>query len=176
MGAKIFCIGFHKTGTTSLGLALRMLGYKVRGPLGLNDPNIDKNVHGLVYPLVERYDAFQDNPWPILYEDLDVKFPGSKFILTVRDPESWYESQLRHFGFHRTWMRKWIYGVGCPAGNKEIYIQRYNSHNRDVVEYFKGREGDFLLLDLPNGDGWDKLCNFLCKVVPNVPFPHARKG
>src|SRR4030095_11714834 len=78
MRAKVFCIGFHKTGTTSLAFALQRLGYRVTGPNGVNDPDIAKNVYAMAYALVERYDAFQDNPWPIIYEDLDKRYPGSK--------------------------------------------------------------------------------------------------
>ncbi|MEE2776427.1 MAG: sulfotransferase [Acidobacteriota bacterium] len=29
---KVFGIGFHKTGTSSLGAALEVLGYRVRAP------------------------------------------------------------------------------------------------------------------------------------------------
>ena len=38
---KIFCIGFHKTGTKSLGLALGILGYKVTGP-NVPFPHVNK--------------------------------------------------------------------------------------------------------------------------------------
>ena len=37
---KIFCIGFHKTGTTSLGQALEALGYRVCGEMGIREPRI----------------------------------------------------------------------------------------------------------------------------------------
>ncbi len=42
----------------------------------------------MAYELVAQYDAFQDNPWPIIYKGLDVKYPDSKFILMLRDPDS----------------------------------------------------------------------------------------
>jgi UDP-N-acetylmuramate-alanine ligase len=40
METKVFCIGFHKTGTTSLAVALKTLGYRVTGPNGVHDPDI----------------------------------------------------------------------------------------------------------------------------------------
>jgi len=120
--------------------------------------------------------AFQDNPWPIIYKELDKKFPGSKFILLLRDSQSWIKSQVRHFGVKETPMRKWIYGVGCPKGNEEIYVKRFDDHNREVLAYFKDRPNELLVLDLPNGDGWEKLCPFLGKDVPRGPFPHANKA
>lgn len=176
MLTKIFCIGFHKTGTKSLAAALRAVGYRVTGPNGVKDPDIAKNVLGMAYGLVENYDAFQDNPWPIIYKELDKKFPGSKFILTLRDSESWIKSQVRHFGSQKTPMRKWIYGVGCPEGNEEIYVKRFEKHNTEVLTYFKGRLNDLLVLNLPQGDGWEKLCPFLGTTIRNRPFPHANKA
>ncbi|MDP5018647.1 hypothetical protein FJR11_21910 [Anabaena sp. UHCC 0187] len=176
MLTKIFCIGFHKTGTTSLAVALKKLGYSVTGPNGVQDLNISQNVFVMAYALVEQYDAFQDNPWPIIYKELDTKYPGSKFILTLRDSKSWIRSQVRHFGVQETPMRKWIYGVGCPKGNEEIYVNRFENHNKEVLAYFKERPSDLLILNLAKGDGWERLCPFLEKEIPNEPFPHANKA
>lgn len=176
MSGKVFCVGFHKTGTTSLGKALKVLGYKVTGPNGVNDPEIEKKARALVFDLVKKYDAFQDNPWPLFYEELDRELPESKFILTVRDEDSWIKSQVSHFGYSETPMRRWIYGVGCPKGNEEVYLDRYRSHNAEVQAYFAGRENDFLVMDLAAGDGWEKLCGLLGQDIPDSPFPHANKG
>lgn len=173
---KIFCIGFHKTGTTSLAFALRILGFRVTGPNGVNDPDIANNVYSMAESLVSEYDAFQDNPWPIIYKEMDQKYPNCKFILTIRSSESWIRSSVRHFGHRETPMRKWIYGVGCPAGNEEIYLKRFNNHYKEVPDYFKHRPNDLLLLDLAKGDGWDLLCPFLETDIPKMPFPHANKA
>lgn len=175
-GPKVFCIGFHKTGTTSLALALRQLRYSVTGPNGVNDPNIAENVHKMAYALVEKYDAFQDNPWPLLYKELDARFPKSKFVLTVRPTDSWIRSQVRHFGTAGTPMRQWIYGVGAPEGNESLYVERYETHNREVLSYFKDRPNDLLVMDLGTGYGWEKLCAFLGKPIPPEPFPHANRS
>lgn len=176
MKNKIFCIEFHKTGTTSLAVALKQLNYQVTGPNGVNDPNIANNVLPLAYDLVKKYDAFKDNPWPIIYKEIDVKYPGNKFILTIRNPESWINSQVKHFGYKETPMRKWIYGVGCPKDNEDIYIKRFISHNIGVQNYFKDRPEDLLIMDFSKGDGWDKICTFLGVDIPNMPFPHANKA
>lgn len=176
MTAKVFCIGFHKTGTTSLAVALQALGYRVTGPNGVRDPDIATHVHKMAYDLVEQYDAFQDNPWPIIYKDLDRKYPGSKFVFTMRDTQAWINSQVKHFGTTETPMRRWIYGVGCPQGNEDIYTRVYDQHNRDVLAHFRDRPDDLLVLNLADGDGWEKLCPFLDRPVPDVPFPHANKA
>lgn len=174
MQPKVFGIGFHKTGTKSLAKALRILGYRVTGPNGVSDHDIGSKLVSLVDELIPQYDAFQDNPWPLVYEHLDRHCPGSRFILTVRDPQSWIRSQVRFFGRNTTPMREYIYGVGCPEGNEETYLRRYEQHNREVVEYFRGRD-DLLVMDFERGDGWERLCPFLGKPVPEEPFPHINK-
>ena len=172
MTPKVFCIGFHKTGTTSIATALATLGYRVTGPNGVRDPDIVSNALGLAHNLVAQYDAFQDNPWPVLYREMDESYPGSKFILMLRDPEAWIASQVRHFGLEETPMRRWIYGAGCPQGNEAVYVRRFARHNAEVQEHFAGRPNDLLMMELAAGDDWSKLCPFLGKPVPDVPFPH----
>lgn len=173
---KVFGIGFHKTGTKSLGAALDMLGYRVTGPFGVRNPDIRREVHEQALRLAQRFDAFQDNPWPLLYRELDQGFPGSRFILTLRPTASWIASVTRHFGTRSTPMREWIYGVGFPEGNEAVYIARYERHNDAVREYFRDRPGDLLTLQITEGEGWEKLCPFLGKPVPAAPFPQANAG
>lgn len=176
VNTKLFCIGFHKTGTKSLAKALRILGHRVTGPNGVRDPDIEQNVLDMAYKIVKEYDAFQDNPWPIIYKELDKKYPNSKFILTLRDSKRWINSQVRHFGHRETPMRKWIYGIGCPEGNEEIYVKRFEDHNKEVMNYFKSRSNDLLVLDFEKGDGWEKLCPFLGAEIRKDAFPHANKA
>ena len=38
--------------------------------------------------------------------------------------------------------------VKTAAGNEDVYIARYERHNREVMEYFANRPGDLLVLDL----------------------------
>ncbi len=175
MKTKVFCIGFHKTGTTSLEIALKKLGFRVTGSFGTKDPDISEKAQRLAFEKALEYDAFEDNPWPILYQELDQQFPNSKFIMTRRSSESWIRSQVRDFGRSETPMRQWIYGVGCPQGNEDIFVARYERHNREVLAYFKDRSDDLLIFELPKGDGWAELCPFLGHDIPDEPFPHANK-
>jgi len=89
VAGKVFGIGFHKTGTTTLRDALMMLGYRVTGPNGTKDPAIAAKLDEMVEDLSAHFDAFQDNPWPLVYRKMDALHPGSKFVLTVRDPDRW---------------------------------------------------------------------------------------
>ena len=171
--AKLFGVGFHKTGTTSLADALRILGYRVTGPNGVMDPEIATNALPMALRLVEEYDAFQDNPWPLLFRELDRRFPGSKFVLTERPTRTWIASVVKHFGDRSTPMREWIYGVGAPRGHEGIFVARYERHNEEVRAYFADRPDDLLVLRVTEGDGWDKLCAFLGRAVPSAAFPHS---
>jgi len=175
---KIFGIGFHKTGTKSLGQALAILGYRVCGPVGVRDPAIADKLPQFAFDYVPHFDAFQDNPWAVLYRELDQHIPHSKFILTIRPVEQWINSAVKYFGTEITPMRQLIYGRnhGCPVGNENIYIQRYERHNQAVLDYFKHRPNDLLVLKLTEGDGWDKLCPFLNKPTPQCTFPHENKS
>jgi hypothetical protein len=173
---KVFCIGFQKTGTTSMRSALEVLGYRVAGHFGVDDPEIRSNALPHALEIADRHSAFQDNPWPLLFRDLDRHFPGSRFILTVRDPQAWIDSVVSHFGDLATPMREWIYGHGSPRGNEGAYLERFERHNREVREYFAAREGDLLEMDIEAGDGWDLLCPFLGYAPPDLPFPHRNKG
>lgn len=173
---KIFGIGFHKTGTSTLDQALTILGYKVGGPHTnlakfLFENNLDE-----IWKIADQFDALQDNPWPLLYKELDKKYPNSKFVLTLRDEGKWLKSLVNHFGETDTEMRRWIYGVGHPKGNENIYLERYKNFNKEVLDYFKNRQDDFICLSWENGDNWQKLCPFLNKQIPKIDFPHANKG
>ena len=173
---KIFGIGFHKTGTSTLGEALHLLGYKVCDVRKKLVKTLFIGDLKPVFKIVDNYDAFEDNPWPLLFKELDAHYPNSKFILTLREPQSWLKSVVNHFGKDQTEMRKWIYGVGFPLGNERIYLQRYQQHNAGVLEYFKERPKDLLVLDWAKGEGWEKLCKFLNFPIPDLPFPHANRG
>jgi hypothetical protein len=173
---KVFCIGFHKTGTKSLAKALSMLGYRVTGPNEVRNVSIRQQVLEIAPLLVARFDAFQDNPWPILYRELDEWYPRSKFILTLRPTNEWIASVVSHFGGAETPMREWIYGFGDPRGHEMRYVEIYERHNREVLRYFQDRPGDLLVLRIAAGDGWQKLCAFLGANEPIGRFPSLNRA
>ena len=55
---KVFCIGFHKTGTSSMAKAFQKLGYRVTGPNSVRDPNIGTNAIDMIEKLVNDFDFF----------------------------------------------------------------------------------------------------------------------
>lgn len=177
---KVFCIGFHKTGTKSLASALRTLGYRVHGPEWVHDIDVCASADALyrqALTVIPSYDAFQDNPWPLLWKPLVEAFPEARYILTVRNEAQWLESAIRYFGSESTAMRRLIYGcdAGSPINNEDIYIARYRQHNAEVRQAFAGNPR-FLELHITRGDSWAPLCEFLDCTVPTIPFPHANQG
>lgn len=172
MTPRVFGAGFHRTGTSSLRAALERLGYRVCGSVATEEPDIAKRAREIAFGLLDGYDAFVDNPWPILYRQLDEACPGSRFILTTRPSDAWIRSVSRFFGAKTTPMREWIYGAGSPLGNEARYVERFERHNAEVREYFRDRPGDLLVLRIAEGEGWRELCGFLGHEVPAEPFPH----
>ena len=152
-----------------------MLGYRVCAEFGVHDSDIRETALPRALALVPEYDAFRDNPWPILYKELDEQLPDSKFILTVRPAERWIRSVLNHFGGRTSAMREWIYGEGDPTGHEQLYIERYQQHNEAVQRYFANRPDDLLVIDLTAGEGWEKLCPHLGYEIPSEEFPHSNK-
>jgi len=173
---KVFCIGFHKTGTSSLGRALELLGYRVCGPIGTREPDIAARAEALACAAAERHDAFQDNPWAVLYRELDRRFPGSRFVLSTRPSAEWIASATRHFGSEDTPIRAWIYGVGHPLGHEARYVERYERHNREVRAHFAERPQQLLELALGAPDPWGALCAFLGAERPTAEFPWLNRA
>jgi hypothetical protein len=173
---KVICVGFHKTGTSSLGRALERLGYRVGGPFGVRDRDLADRVLEEALTRLAKVDAVQDNPWPLLYQELDQRVPGCRFVLTERPTDEWWASVLGHFGGRSTPMRTWIYGAGDPEGHEAEYRERYERHNAEVRDYFAARPDDLLVLRLSQGEGWEPLCRFLGRPVPDEPFPHVNRA
>lgn len=172
--AKVFGIGTLKTGTTSLGAALSILGCNHTNK---NRQKLLRYVRasemGPVYKWVDRHDSFEDWPWPLIYRELDARFPGSRFILTVRAHESdWLKSMVglsERVGPTRG--REMFFGYSMPAGHENEYLERYRAHTREVRRHFRGRPNQLLEISWGKGDEWERLCGFLDLPMPDVPFP-----
>ncbi len=173
---KVIGVGFHKTGTSTLRMVLAHFGYTVSDIRHDLVPFLEREDLDSIRKIADSFDAYEDNPWPLLYQELDQWYPGSKFILTLRDDEKWINSVTNHFGGVDKPMRRWIYGVGDPRGNESLYLDRYKRHNEEVQAYFADRPGDLLEVNWEHGDGWERICEFLGESIPDIPFPHANKG
>lgn len=168
--SKIFVVGLTHTGKNSLDAALTGLGYTCKH---YPHPNY-------VMQEAERYDVLSDTPVIPYMERLDLYYPDARFILTVREIESWLVSCEAHW--KRRWKlkkikrinRKRIYGI--VTYDAEQFRQVYIKHERKVRDYFEGRAGKLLVLDICGGEGYEKLCPFLRLDVIDKPFPHVNRS
>lgn len=175
---KIFGIGLNKTGTTTLGACLQQLGYR---HTSFSLPLLEQVAMGELEPLlhtVASHDSFEDWPYPLVFEQLDRHFPGSRFILTRRaSPERWLESLQAHalrtdpqLGARA---RSLAYGLPYPQLDPQAHLHRYHQHLARVRAYFAQRPGDLLEVCWEEQASWEPLCAFLQQPVPALPFPHA---
>jgi len=182
LDTKIFGIGLSKTGTTSLHLALHLLGYRSGTYHHLKRLKLKGWFKGnFEDDYLEDYDALTDLPIGTYFADLDRRYAGSKFILTIRDVDSWLESAARHWtrrpdrrrGCGRD-VRMATYGISGFDRDRFRFV--YENHVRNVQWHFRDRSRDLLILDIAAGQGWPELCPFLGKEIPPEPFPHVKPG
>lgn len=169
MSAKIFGIGLSKTGTSSLHQALEILGYRsIHFPISMEE--------------IHRYDAASDISVSYRFKELDLLYPGSKFILTLRDLNKWLNSCENHFGrqvnlaelplklqeFLRT---NRLLNYGTVSYDRVLFKQAYQRHIQNVQHYFAHRPQDLLIMNISSGEGWERLCPFLKLPIPDRAFP-----
>jgi hypothetical protein len=201
---KVFCIGQGKTGTTSAGAALEALGFAM-GDQAVGELLIDDwaaRDFSRILDLCQTADAFQDIPFclPYTYVVLDQAFPGSRFILTVRDSGAqWYESLTR---FHTKLIGKgrlptaddlktypyryegWMWRAhalihGCDEKSlydREKTIRSYERYCTNVREYFRYRPSDLLVLNVAKPGAMGSLCQFLGVDRRGLQMPHLNSS
>ena len=194
MALAVIGAGLLRTGTLSLKRALERLG---KGPC-YHMVDVFQNPEHV--PLWQRalarvqagetvdWDALLDGyvstaHWPAcaFYGELAARYPAAKVLLSVRDPERWYDSvretsyrvsrqQVRHAQPWRELHEQMIW-QGRFDGRFEDRahaIERFEAHNRRVREHVPAAR----LLEYRVEEGWEPLCAFLGVPVPDEPFPH----
>ena len=150
---KVFGIGLTRTGTTSLAAAMQQVGYRV-----VHYPTRDDLFEGL-------YDSAYDLSVVIDYKALDQFFPGSKFIYTAREKNSWLDSMEQYLEHRRTRSKQQcvnrVLVYGQSSFDRKIYSFAYDRHHNAVLAYFKTRPQDLLVLNICGGEGWRPLLSFL---------------
>ncbi|MBD2896310.1 hypothetical protein amrb99_52580 [Actinomadura sp. RB99] len=191
---QVIGVGFGRTGTLSLRTALERLGF---GPCHhmaalFEDPaqiGLWREVAETGTPDWDRvYDGYRatvDWPGAAYWRDLTRHYPDAKVILTVRDPECWYQSaratifQSHNADFDgappevaamRDVARRIVWeGVLGGRIDEDHAIRMFNEHNEAVRrEIPAGR-----LLEFEAAHGWEPLCAFLDVPVPDEPYPRS---
>ena len=190
----IFNIGAHKTGTKSLRRFLEKTSLKLSNNIKWYS-NIDyqkKIIYDNNYKLIKNHINntdnifFEDSPYNInnIYEYLDINFPNSKFILTTRDSEKWFNSFVRwceerklNDGFDGVKKKK-MYGAKILNQNKNLIIKNYEERIINIKKYFQNTD-KLLVLETDN-DKINKIkliCDFLdldYNLYKNIEYPRFR--
>ena len=166
---KIFGIGLSKTGTNSLTSALRILGYDI-----WHYPPAD------MVEAIDNSDGCCDLPAVSHFVQLDKLYPNSKFILTMRNKHKWLASVMAHFKRRpSSTLGEWgklnrIHVYGSLTPTIEQFARTYDMWHKQVFEYFADRPEDLLVVNITDeNDAWEKICTFLDKEIPDMPFPHG---
>lgn len=199
---KIFNIGLPRTGTTSLNAAVNMLGFKsihnpkkfrkqaMEGQYRFDDddwraltnfgehfyPQLDQAYPNSKFILTVR----DEMDWLRSWEQQIGASTGDE-VPTRRAwtrPLRLWERKIRRifeYDFRITHMHARIDIFGTYKFHAERCLYVYRLHQKNALEYFKGRAHDLLLMDICGGDGWETLCPFLeIDEIPEEPFPYKR--
>ncbi len=119
-----------------------------------------------------------DWPGAAFYKELSERYPEAGVILTLRDPERWYESarntifSLQDVTSSRApqMARELASQKGFrDVEDRERTIEAFNRWNEEVKESVPASR----LLVYEVKEGWEPLCGFLGVEAPkDRPFPH----
>ena len=90
---------------------------------------------------------------------LDQQYPGSKFILNLRDVDKWVSSRFR---FNKARYRSCLHGDHFHATEEELarcWKDDWNEHVEAVKGHFAERPGDLLVFDIEK-DNVEKIIEF----------------
>lgn len=175
---KVVGIGLNKTGTKTLRSCLIHWGYAhqsydLEAFRAFQDGRTEAVLDGM-----ETYDSFEDWPWPLMYREIDRRFPDARFVLTTRaSPDAWYASLCKmavRIGPLVNFEQQ-IYGHAEPQKHRAGYLAFYERHNAAVRAHFRDRPGKLLTLCWETGDGWSELARFLGEETPDRPLPHVNR-
>lgn len=200
---KFIGAGFGRTGTMSLKVALEELGAgPCLHPLALTSTGSDRAssthweqiANGEQVDWRAAFDGFQSTvDWlgARFYKEMIDAWPQARVILSVRDPESWYESCQANLHATRRLMRGQGDGTGAIPqvlkavegeiwdgifngrfGERDYALKVFDQHNQEVAARIPGDR--LLVFDIRQG--WEPLCRFLEVDVPDIPFPHLNRG
>jgi hypothetical protein len=178
--------GLARTGTTSLKLALeRLLGgpcYHMREVFA-HPPHIRIWADAAQgnppdwRSFLSNYVATVDEPAACFWPELVQTFPKALVILSIRDPQSWWQSLSETIMPRRdTVSPEWRSMVDAvnrsrltaDISNRTAAIAAFERHYDRVREGVSSKR----LLEWSPEQGWAPLCNALGCEVPRDPFPH----
>ena len=177
-----FCLGLSRTGTLSLTEAMKILGFSTLhwSPERLREVILHKKEINN-WRIYDDVDFVSDIPAAIFYREILSQYSNCKTILTIRNENEWYKSVCKHYKIVNSRLsglllkeslitQKYIYGSENPSSF--LYKKKFRDHNDDVLRLFPNT----LVMNICEGENWEKLCNFLNLPIPSVPFPHKNNS
>ena len=179
MTKRIFCIGLHKTGTTTLTTIACQYGLNGTHRTDWKD-------------VMNSYEFFSDggshfdNQNEFNFIDLYYKYPTSKFILNTRDTKKWVISKCKHAGWnettiiqenyhdklkHDTWKYKALLNI------RKFMIHKVN-YERKVLDFFeKHDKSRLLVIDITDNTETKlaTLCSFIGGNKKDITRIHANQ-
>jgi hypothetical protein len=191
---RILVLGMPRTGTSSLCLALRKMGYTPHqmrdvlskpSELALWQEAIDvtllpssnqRNMPPYAKPefdkLLADYDVVMDLPGCVFAKKLVDAYPEAKVILPKRRYEDWEKSMGESIWCLDTWRLFTLcrqLGITQLAPLMRLVHSVFRVHSNNA-------SNRLLELDMDDEDvGWEPLCKFLDKPVPKEPFPRLKE-
>lgn len=187
MALKVIGAGLGRTGTVSLKLALEQLGigrcyhmievfaHPEHAQLWLRAAQGKPDWE----TLLAGYGATADYPACLFWRELAGRYPSAKVILSVRDPNDWFEStqatifSAQNVGSHPGGpiadMMKLLHSHYPDLHDRAGMIAAFERHNQAVIDGIPAER----LLVYRAEQGWPPLCRFLGLPIPAQPFPRA---
>jgi hypothetical protein len=132
--------------------------------------------------IFEGYQSTTDYPGCMFWRELAAKYPEAKIILTVRDPDKWFESgaatvfspehRARFEGnpMMAEFFKLTVFGdLENSLGDREKMKAYFNAWNQSVIDEAPPER----LLVYRSGEGWEPLCDFLGVPLPAEPYPRV---
>lgn len=189
MALKVIGAGYGRTATLSLKIALERLGF---GPC-YHMTEVFMAPESMVHwvrasqgapdweTIFEGFAAAVDFPACRFWRELAAFYPDARVLLSVRDPEKWFEStQATIFSpsavqmLDRSPMKDFVKEVVWDffdgrIHDRDFMIAAFRKHNADVQAAIPAKR----LLVYEASQGWPPLCEFLGVPVPADPFPRV---
>lgn len=191
MSLEIIGAGFGRTGTDSLREAITVLGFgpchhmhEIRDNPEKAGPWHDYFVGGEELDLDALFDGYRSQvDWPgaHLWRQSAERYPDAKVILSVRDPDAWYDSYSKTIKVfratemppeapHMRQIQEFVeVFLNDRMATRESAIADFTAHIAEVKATIPPER----LLVYELGSGWEPLCAFLEVPVPDRPYPHT---
>jgi hypothetical protein len=189
MALRIIGAGLGRTGTMSMKLALEQLGlgrcYHMaeliadlsRLPLWLRAADGAADWGGVF----AGFTATVDYPGCTYWRELAAFYPDAKVLLTVRDPDDWFDStqatifsapmraRIAASPMQGFFQKSVLRDFGNRLDDRKFMTDAFERHNAAVRSAVPPER----LLVYEVGEGWPRLCQFLGVPVPAAPFPRV---